>query len=204
MWWRRTKEKDVAENTWLVVGLGNPGPTYARNRHNVGHMVVDELATQMGAAFKKHKTPALVAEGFVSPGGPKLILAKLNSYMNVSGGPVAALLRFYSLEPSRLIVVHDELDLPFDTLKLKQGGGHGGHNGLRDIAKAAGSPDFIRVRVGIGRPPGRQDAADFVLKDFAGSERDLLPNLVADAADAVGLVASSGLQAAQLKVHSPS
>ncbi len=204
MWWRRTKEKDVAENTWLVVGLGNPGPAYARNRHNVGHMVVDELAAQMGTAFKKHKTPSLVAEGIVAPGGPKLVLAKLNSYMNVSGGPVAALLRFYSLEPSHLIVVHDELDLPFDTLKLKQGGGHGGHNGLRDIAKAAGSPDFIRVRVGIGRPPGRQDAADYVLKDFAGAERDLLPNLIADAADAVELVASSGLQAAQLKVHSPS
>ena len=204
MWWRKEKGQAMAENTWLVVGLGNPGPAYARNRHNVGHMVVDELAGRLGAGFRTHKTPALVAEGFVAPGGPKLVLAKLNSYMNVSGGPVAALLRFYSLEPSRLIVVHDELDLPFDTVKLKQGGGHGGHNGLRDIAKAADSPDFIRVRVGIGRPPGRQDAADFVLKDFAGSERDALPILLADAADAVELIATAGLQAAQLKFHSPS
>jgi PTH1 family peptidyl-tRNA hydrolase len=205
MWWRRKKtEPIVAENTWLVVGLGNPGPAYARNRHNVGHMVVDELAARMHAGFRNHKTPAVVAEGFVAPGGPKLVLAKLNSYMNVSGGPVAALLRFYSLDPTRLIVVHDELDLPFDTIKLKQGGGHGGHNGLRDIAKAAGSADFLRVRVGIGRPPGRQDAADFVLKDFAGTERDLLPNLVGDAADAVALLTTDGLQTAQLKVHSPS
>jgi PTH1 family peptidyl-tRNA hydrolase len=122
----------------------------------------------------------------------------------VSGGPVAALLRFYSLDPTRLIVVHDELDLPFDTIKLKQGGGHGGHNGLRDIAKAADSAEFLRVRVGIGRPPGRQDAADFVLKDFAGAERDVLPNLVGDAADAVTLLATDGLHAAQQKVHSPS
>ena len=204
MWWRRKKEPIVAENTWLVVGLGNPGPAYARNRHNVGHMVVDELATRLGTGFKKHKTPALVAEGFAAPGGPKLVLAKLNSYMNVSGGPVAALLRFYSLEPERLIIVHDELDLPFDTIKLKQGGGHGGNNGVRDIVKAAGSPDFLRVRVGIGRPPGRQDPADYVLKDFAGAERDVLPNLIADAADAVELIATVGLQAAQLKVHSPS
>ena len=204
MWWRRKKEPIVAENTWLVVGLGNPGPAYARNRHNVGHMVVDELATRLGSGFKKHKTPALVAEGFAAPGGPKLVLAKLNSYMNVSGGPVAALLRFYSLEPERLIIVHDELDLPFDTIKLKQGGGHGGNNGVRDIVKAAGSPDFLRVRVGIGRPPGRQDPADYVLKDFAGAERDVLPNLIADAADAVELIATVGLQAAQLKVHSPS
>ncbi|WP_411721519.1 aminoacyl-tRNA hydrolase [Mycetocola sp.] len=205
MWWRREKtEPIVAENTWLVVGLGNPGPAYARNRHNVGHMVVDELASRMSAGFRKHKTPAVVAEGFAAPGGPKLVLAKLNSYMNVSGGPVAALLRFYSLDVTRLIVVHDELDLPFDTVKLKQGGGHGGHNGLRDIAKAADSADFLRVRVGIGRPPGRQDAADFVLKDFAGAERDVLPNLVGDAADAVTLLATDGLQAAQLKVHSPS
>lgn len=204
MWWRKKKEEPVATDTWLVVGLGNPGPAYARNRHNIGHMVVDQLAGRMGSAFRKHKTPALVAEGFPVPGGPKLVLAKLNSYMNVSGGPVAALLRFYSLDPSRLIVVHDELDLPFDTVKLKQGGGHGGHNGLRDIAKAADSADFIRVRVGIGRPPGRQDAADFVLKDFAGAERDTLPNLISDAADAVELIATSGLQAAQLKVHSAS
>lgn len=194
----------MADNTWLVVGLGNPGPGYAGNRHNVGQMVLDELARRIGSNFTRHKTPAVVAEGFLAPGGPKLVLAKPNSFMNLSGGPVAALLRFYSLDPSRLIVVHDELDIPFDTLKLKSGGGHGGHNGLRDIAKAADTPDFIRVRVGIGRPPGRQDPADFVLKDFGSSERAALPSLLADAADAVELIATAGLSAAQLKVHSPS
>ncbi|RZU65931.1 PTH1 family peptidyl-tRNA hydrolase [Microterricola gilva] len=191
-------------NTWLVVGLGNPGPGYASHRHNVGQMVVDELASRIGATFKKHKTPAQVAEGFLRPGGPKLVLAKSNSYMNTSGGPVAALLKFYSLPLERLIVVHDELDIPFDTVKLKSGGGHGGHNGLRDIAKAANSPEYTRVRVGVGRPPGRQDPADFVLQSFSSTERAVLPNLLSDAADAVELVITDGLLAAQQKVHAPS
>ncbi|HEY9425095.1 MAG TPA: aminoacyl-tRNA hydrolase [Microterricola sp.] len=191
-------------NTWLVVGLGNPGPGYASHRHNVGQMVVDELASRIGATFKKHKTPAQVAEGFLRPGGPKLVLAKSNSYMNTSGGPVAALLKFYSLPLERLIVVHDELDIPFDSVKLKAGGGHGGHNGLRDIAKAADSPEYVRVRVGVGRPPGRQDPADFVLQGFSSTERAVLPNLLSDAADAVELVITDGLLAAQQKVHAPS
>ncbi|MBT2516516.1 aminoacyl-tRNA hydrolase [Agromyces sp. ISL-38] len=199
----RRKDDAVAENTWLVVGLGNPGAQYAGNRHNVGEMVADELAARLGAAFKSHKTPARVAEGFLRPGGPKLVIAKPNGYMNTSGGPVSALLKFYSLAPSRLIVVHDELDIPFDTVRLKQGGGHGGHNGLRDIVKAVDSGDFTRVRVGIGRPPGRQDAADFVLKDFSGTERGALPNLLSDAADAVEAVVSDGLVAAQQRFHSP-
>ncbi len=194
----------VPGNTWLVVGLGNPGPGYASHRHNVGQMVVDELASRIGATFKKHKTPAQVAEGFLRPGGPKLVLAKSNSYMNTSGGPVAALLKFYSLPLERLIVVHDELDIPFDTVKLKAGGGHGGHNGLRDIAKAADSPEYVRVRVGVGRPPGRQDPADFVLQGFSSTERAVLPNLLSDAADAVELVVTDGLLAAQQKVHAPS
>lgn len=194
----------VPGNTWLVVGLGNPGPGYASHRHNVGQMVVDELASRIGATFKKHKTPAQVAEGFLRPGGPKLVLAKSNSYMNTSGGPVAALLKFYSLPLERLIVVHDELDIPFDTVKLKSGGGHGGHNGLRDIAKAANSPEYVRVRVGVGRPPGRQDPADFVLQGFSSAERAVLPNLLSDAADAVELVVTDGLLAAQQKVHAPS
>ena len=194
----------VPGNTWLVVGLGNPGPGYASHRHNVGQMVVDELASRIGATFKKHKTPAQVAEGFLRPGGPKLVLAKSNSYMNTSGGPVAALLKFYSLPLERLIVVHDELDIPFDTVKLKAGGGHGGHNGLRDIAKAADSPEYVRVRVGVGRPPGRQDPADFVLQGFSSTERAVLPNLLSDAADAVELVITDGLLAAQQKVHAPS
>jgi PTH1 family peptidyl-tRNA hydrolase len=167
-------------------------------------MVLAELAGRMSANFKSHKTNSVVAEGRSVPGGPKLVLAKPNTFMNVSGGPVAALLRFYSLSPSRLIVVHDELDVPFDTVKLKTGGGHGGHNGLRDIIAATGSGDFIRVRVGIGRPPGRQDPADFVLRDFGSTERAVLPNLLADAADAVELIVAEGLAAAQQKFHAPS
>lgn len=199
----RRKEPVVSDNTWLVVGLGNPGAQYAGNRHNVGQMVADELASRIGATFKSHKTPSRVAEGFLGPGRPKLVLAKPNSYMNTSGGPVSALLKFYSLDVDRLIVLHDELDIPFDTVRLKRGGGHGGHNGLRDIQKAAGSPEFTRVRVGIGRPPGRMDAADYVLRDFAGTEREALPNLLSDAADAVESIVSDGLVAAQQRFHSP-
>ncbi|TFB94630.1 aminoacyl-tRNA hydrolase [Cryobacterium sp. HLT2-28] len=191
------------ENLWLVVGLGNPGPGYAGNRHNVGHMVAAVLADRLSANFKNHKTNSAVAEGRSFPGGPKLVLAKPSTYMNVSGGPVAALLRFYSLEPDRLIVVHDDLDLPFDTIKIKVGGGHGGHNGLRDIIAATGTKEFVRIRIGIGRPPGRQDAADFVLHDFSKDERAVLPNLLTDAADAIELIAAEGVTAAQQKVHSP-
>ena len=190
-------------DSWLVVGLGNPGPGYAANRHNVGEMVVGELGNRFSAKFKRHKANAMVAEVRVGIGGPKLILAGTNTFMNVSGGPVANLLKFYSLEPDRLIVVHDELDIPFDTVRLKFGGGHGGHNGLRDIIAATGTGDFIRVRVGIGRPPGRQDAADFVLKDFSATEKKSLPSVLADSADAVELIATDGLTAAQLRFHSP-
>lgn len=197
-------------DTWLVAGLGNPGPGYAGNRHNVGQMVLDELARRLGAGFKTHKANALIAEGrpsagsgTASLGGPKLVLAKPGSFMNVSGKPVAALAKFFSIEPDHLIVVHDELDLPFDTVRLKLGGGAGGHNGVRDIINALGA-DFIRVRVGVGRPPGRQDAADFVLKDFSSTERAVLPNLVTDAADAVEAIVASGLAEAQQRFHSPS
>jgi PTH1 family peptidyl-tRNA hydrolase len=169
-------------------------------------MVVAELGERMSAKFKRHKANAMVAEvraGMPGVGGAKLILAGTNTYMNLSGGPVANLLKFYKLPPERLIVVHDELDIPFDTVRLKFGGGHGGHNGIRDIVSAVGTGDFIRVRVGIGRPPGRQDAADFVLKDFSSTERASLPSLIADAADAVEAIAVDGLTAAQQRFHSP-
>lgn len=188
-------------DSWLVVGLGNPGLGYAANRHNVGEMVVAELGSRFSAKFKRHKANAMVAEVRASIGGPKLILAGTNTFMNVSGGPVANLLKFYKIEPDHLVVVHDELDIPFDSVRLKFGGGHGGHNGLRDIIAATGSGDFIRVRVGIGRPPGRQDAADFVLKDFTSTERKSLPSVLADSADAVELIATDGLSAAQLRFH---
>ncbi len=192
------------DSTWLVVGLGNPGPGYAANRHNVGQMVVAELARRASASLRSHKSNAMVAEARLVPGGPRVVLATPNSFMNLSGGPVASVSKYFQIPPSRLIVLHDELDIPFDTVRLKNGGGHGGHNGIRDIISATGTPDFIRVRVGIGRPPGRQPAADFVLRDFAAAERSLLPNLLSDAADAVELVISDGLTAAQLKVHTAS
>lgn len=188
---------------WLVVGLGNPGDRYAATRHNIGQMVVDALAQRMGARFRRHpRASAVTAEGRLAPGQPKLILAKSTGFMNVSGGPVSQLVKYHSIPIERVIVVHDELDIPFDTLKLKRGGGHGGHNGLRDISVAIGA-DYIRVRVGIGRPPGRQDVADFVLRPFGSTERDALPVLIEDAADAVELTVTDGLVAAQQKFHAP-
>lgn len=203
MWREKFSRRKSGLNAdgFLVVGLGNPGPDYQNNRHNVGQMVLAELAGRMHATFKSQKTQCQVAEGRLAPGGPKLVLARPNSYMNLSGAPVASLVRFYSSEPSRLIVIHDELDIPFDTLKLKLGGGHGGHNGLRSIVASIGTGDFIRVRVGIGRPPGRQSAADFVLRNFSATERHQLPNLIVDAADAVELIVTEGLTTAQQKVH---
>ena len=190
-------------DTWLIMGLGNPGPRYERTRHNVGQMVVDDLASGRGETWKQHKAGARVVETWLRPGGPKLVLAKSNGFMNTSGGPASALAKFYSVAPDHVIVVHDELDIPFDTLKLKVGGGHGGHNGIRDIAKALDTPDFARVRVGIGRPPGRQDPADWVLGEFSATERQTLPILVGDAAEAVELIVADGLTAAQQKVHAP-
>ncbi|KRB39049.1 UNVERIFIED_CONTAM: aminoacyl-tRNA hydrolase [Microbacterium sp. SLM126] len=188
---------------WLIVGLGNPGPRYELTRHNVGQLVVDELAARRGESFRAHKANARVVETWLRPGAAKLILAKPNTFMNVSGGPVAGLASFYGVDPARVVVVHDELDIPFDTIKLKTGGGHGGHNGVRDVAKALDSAEFARVRVGIGRPPGRQDPADWVLDPFGASERKNLPILLADAADAVEQLVSDGLVAAQQKHHAP-
>lgn len=190
-------------DTWLIVGLGNPGPRYELTRHNVGQMVVDELAARRGETFRAHKANARVAETWLRPGGAKLILAKPNTFMNVSGGPVAGLAKFYSVPPERVAVVHDELDIPFDAIKLKAGGGHGGHNGVRDVAKALDSAEFARVRVGIGRPSGRQDPADWVLDPFGPAERKNLPILLGDAADAVEQLVDEGLLAAQQKHHAP-
>lgn len=183
------------DDSWLIVGLGNPGPGYAGNRHNVGQLAVAELARRTSSTFRNHRANAAVASS------GRLVLAKPNTFMNVSGGPVAGLLRFYKIPVERLIVLHDELDIPFDSVRLKFGGGHAGHNGLRDIMAATGTGDFTRVRIGIGRPPGRQPAADFVLKDFSAEERTVLPNLLVDAADATELIVAEGLTAAQLKFH---
>ncbi|MCK9794817.1 aminoacyl-tRNA hydrolase [Isoptericola sp. 4D.3] len=198
----------MTDTPWLVIGLGNPGPKYAGNRHNVGQMVLDLLAERTGARFSRHaRAQAVVAETRlgVLPGGrpgPRVVLAKPTTYMNTSGGPVAGLVKYYGVDPAQLVVVHDEVDIPFDTIKLKTGGGEGGHNGLRDISKALGTKDYVRVRVGVGRPPGRTDTADHVLKDFSATERKDLPILVDDAADAVEMVLVEGLLAAQGKFHS--
>jgi len=189
--------------TWLVIGLGNPGPQYELTRHNVGQLVVDELAERRRERFSSHKANARVAETWLRPGTAKIVLAKPNSYMNVSGGPVSALAKYYGVDAEHIVVVHDELDIPFDTVKLKVGGGHGGHNGVRDVAKALGTAEFPRVRIGIGRPPGRQDPADWVLDPFSAADRKQLPLLLSDAADAVELLIGDGLLAAQQKHHAP-
>jgi PTH1 family peptidyl-tRNA hydrolase len=193
------------DDPWLVVGLGNPGPEYAGNRHNVGAMVLDVLAADLGLRFTRHKTRSDVAEGRLPPAGgrpgPRLMLAKPRSYMNESGGPVSGLVRFYRVQPGRLLVVHDELDLPFADLRLKLGGGEGGHNGLRSISQSLGTKDYCRLRFGIGRPPGRMDAADYVLRDFSSAERKELGVLLAEAADAVRDVASAGWERAQATLN---
>lgn len=191
----------MAPSTTLIVGLGNPGPTYAGNRHNVGHLAADVLAGRMGEKYRSHKAGADVAEGRLVLGGPKLIVAKLRCYMNVSGGPTAALLRFYDLSPESLIVIHDELDIPFAQVRVKRGGGEGGHNGLRSISSAVGTRDYLRVRIGIGRPPGRMEAADYVLRDFASGERADLGVSLELAADAAEMLVTDGLEATQNKFH---
>jgi PTH1 family peptidyl-tRNA hydrolase len=188
-------------DTWLIVGLGNPGAEYKGNRHNVGQMVLDELAGRMGGKFKTHKARAQVLEGRLGIGGPRVVLSKPMSYMNVSGGPVAGLANFYGIDPDHVIAVHDEIDIPFNTVKLKCGGGEGGHTGLRDMSKALATKDYLRVRVGVGRPPGRMDTADYVLRDFGTAERKDLPFLLDDAADAVEMLVRDGLTAAQQKFH---
>ena len=193
---------------WLVVGLGNPGPGYAGNRHNVGAMVVDELARRCGSALRTHKARAHAAQVRLGTGpggvpGPAVVLAVPASYMNESGGPVSALLRFFSVPVERLVVVHDELDLDAGTVRLKRGGGEGGHNGLRSVSASLGTKDYHRVRVGIGRPPGRMDAADFVLRDFSPTERKELPFVLDEAADAVESLLALGLLDAQQRVHAP-
>lgn len=188
-------------DTWLVVGLGNPGPGYSRNRHNVGFMVVEELASRMSATFKTHKAKALVATGRLAVGGPKIILAKPSVFMNLSGGPTASLAKFYNLTADHVIAIHDEIDIPFDTVKLKLGGGEGGHNGLRDISRALSTKDYYRVRAGVGRPPGRADAASHVLRDFSSTEAKTLPFLLDAAADATEMLVAEGLLAAQEKFH---
>jgi peptidyl-tRNA hydrolase, PTH1 family len=189
----------VGEGPTLVVGLGNPGPRYAGNRHNVGFMVAGELARRMGGSFKAHRGRADLLEGRLA--GERVLLAKPKCYMNESGGPVASLRDFFKLGPESIVVIHDELDIPYATLRLKLGGGDNGHNGLKSVTKSLGTRDYYRVRFGIGRPPGRQDPADFVLTDFSPAERKELPFHVDRAADAVEALLTEGLALAQNRFH---
>jgi PTH1 family peptidyl-tRNA hydrolase len=183
---------------FLVVGLGNPGKEYAKNRHNVGFMVADLIAGRIGAKFGRHRRAvAEVAEGRLGFGGPRLVLAKPLTYMNLSGGPAVALAQFYKVPPEQIIAVHDELDIPYGQVRAKIGGGEGGHNGLRSMSKSLGTKDYARVRFGIGRPPGRQDPADYVLSDFSAAERKELDFLVDRAADVAEAIASKGVEWAQ-------
>lgn len=189
-----------SNDTALVVGLGNPGPQYEKTRHNIGFMVVDTLADRERSRLSVHKKSGAEAVT-VRIAGRQVILAKPRSYMNLSGRPIAALARFFSVDPANLIVVHDELDLDYGTLRLKLGGGEGGHNGLRSISQALGTKDYLRTRVGIGRPPGRMDPADYVLKPFSSVERKELDLVREEAADAVELLLRVGLEAAQNHLH---
>lgn len=184
----------------LVVGLGNPGPAYAKTRHNVGFMVADILAARIGSAFKVHKkSGAEVITGRLA--GAPVVLAKPRCYMNESGRQVGPLAKFYSVPPGRIVVIHDELDIDFGRIRLKVGGGEGGHNGLRSVASALGSKDFQRVRIGVGRPPGRKDPAAFVLEAFTAAERTELPTICEQAADATEVLIARGLEPAQNTVH---
>ncbi|MFD3479819.1 MULTISPECIES: aminoacyl-tRNA hydrolase [unclassified Streptomyces] len=190
---------------WLIVGLGNPGPEYAMNRHNVGFMVADLLAERIGGKFKRAgKAQAQVLEGRIGAPGPqnrRVIVAKPMSFMNVSGGPVTGLRDFYKVPVGNIVAIHDELDIDYGTMRLKLGGGDNGHNGLKSITKSMGA-DYHRVRFGIGRPPGRMQVADFVLKDFSSTERKELDYLVDRAADAVECLVTEGLERAQSAYNS--
>ncbi|GAA0417715.1 peptidyl-tRNA hydrolase [Actinoplanes capillaceus] len=194
------------EAPWLVVGLGNPGREYAGNRHNVGFMVADLLASRTGGKFGRAKrAQAEAAEGRLGfpngHSGPRLLILKPLTYMNLSGAPVVALSQFFKVPVAQVIAVHDELDVPFGQVRAKRGGGEGGHNGLRSMSKSLATKEYARVRFGIGRPPGRQDPADYVLSDFSGAERKELDFLVDRAADMVEAIVQEGVEWAQNKYH---
>jgi peptidyl-tRNA hydrolase, PTH1 family len=189
---------------WLVVGLGNPGKEYANNRHNVGFHIADLLAERAKVKLSRHRRAvAQVGEGRLGVGfdAPRLVIAKPLTYMNLSGGPVRVLADFYKIVPEQIIAVYDELDLPFGQIRTKIGGGEGGHNGARSLTASLGTKDYLRVRFGIGRPPGRQDPADFVLNDFTAAERKEVPFLVDRATDIVESLMLRGLEPTQNAFH---
>lgn len=188
---------------YLIIGLGNPGPRYAMTRHNIGHMVIEELANRTRSQLVSTKTRAVAASVSDLGGvvGTKAVLVTSLTYMNESGLPVRQLADFYGIEPEHVIAIHDDVDLPFDTIKLKLGGGEGGHNGLRSITTHLGTKDYLRVRAGVGRPPGRMDTADYVLQNFSATERKDLPIFVSDLADATEHLVLRGLTDTQQRYH---
>ncbi len=183
----------------IIVGLGNPGRTYAKQRHNVGFMVLDLLAEQCGIALTKHSFGALVGSGAIE--GNAVLLVKPETFMNLSGEAVAALVGFYKLEPKDLIVLHDEMDIELGYLKIMRGRGPGGHNGVSSIIASLATQDFVRIRVGIGRPPAGADPTGYVLSPFEKSEREAAENAVRKAADALHDLLRDGLSAAQQRYH---
>jgi PTH1 family peptidyl-tRNA hydrolase len=189
---------------WMVVGLGNPGREYARHRHNIGFGVADLIARRAGVAIGRHRRAvAEVGEGRLGIGAevPRLVVVKPMAYMNLCGGPVATLARFYKVDPAQIVVIHDELDLPYGTLRAKFGGGEGGHNGLRSISQSLSTKDYPRLRFGIGRPPGRQDPADYVLSDFSSAEQKDLEYLIDRSADMVESMILRGVHWTQNAYH---
>jgi PTH1 family peptidyl-tRNA hydrolase len=196
---RRASRDDETGDSWLVAGLGNPGSEYDRTRHNVGFRVADELAERLSARFRRGHTSAMVAEA--RDGQTKIILAKPTTYMNLSGNAIAPLVRYFKIAPERIVVVHDEIDLPFGALRVKTGGGTAGHNGLRSLVTSLGTPEFARVRVGVGRPAGRKEAAGHVLDAFSKAEEKEVPIVVAEAADAVLEIIREGLERTQNRIN---
>lgn len=198
----------MTNEAWLVFGLGNPGPKYETTRHNIGQMVIAELAGRIGVNLTRTKLRSNVGTSRLPSGsvpgvpGPRVVLATSTGYMNESGGPVRQLADFYSIDTDRIIAVHDDVDIDFDTIKAKVGGGEGGHNGLRSMTSALGTKNYPRIRAGVGRPVGRQDTADYVLRPFSKDERATLPIFISDIADAVEMYIVEGLEKVQLKYHS--
>lgn len=183
----------------LIVGLGNPGRSYSSHRHNVGFCVVDILAKRLGIDVEKRSFGALIGKGKMD--GEDVILAKPQTFMNLSGDAAGPLLRYYKLDTDDLIVVHDDVDIDFGNLKIAKGAGHGGHNGVRSIAEALGDKGFYRIRMGVGRPQGCIDTADYVLQSFTGEERVTADSMITEAADAVEALLKEGLEKAQTKYH---
>lgn len=200
----QTGSSSTGRDGAVVVGLGNPGADYAGNRHNVGAMVVTGMAAELRAGLKRGRGKlARVLSSTARLAGQRVVLATLTTYMNESGQAVRPLLDYFKIDPTSLIVIHDELDLPFGVVRIKRAGGDSGHNGLRSITRAVGSRDYIRIRVGIGRPPGRQQPADFVLRDFSAAERVQLPGILGAGAEAVNLIVAHGVERAQNEIHRP-